>query len=461
MLEINNLKSKIMKKNYKFSLHHINILINVIVFGFIANQSIALERYRFINESCISNPLLDTFPTYSISTYNIAIPIDTIGYDYDPFHEICGNKVLYIIDGMVAPNSEGWLIDDNGGSLNCESVNSPTAKLCKLLKTYKQGEIDSVIALYKSSDYSVINNMLSNPQTRLKYQGIIDSITGMNLKFGLQIQGGFLAMVNLSFLDNSQMLNPFFFIEENNQWKLSTMVDTFAMTSNIAVYLSQYNSASMIVSNDIDNDGVININDNCPCTANPNQKDTDGDGLGDVCDNCPIIANHSQTDIDQDGIGDVCDNCPKDFNPLQSDIDNDHIGDSCDNCPTAFNPNQSDIDGDYIGDACDQDLDNDGLPNNLDDDIDGDGILNTADNCPYYPNPNQLDSDNDGVGDACDNCSLTSNPNQIDTDGDGMGDNCDPDMDNDGIPNVIDNCPRFYNPNQLDVNCNGIGDACE
>ena len=35
---------------------------------------------------------------------------------------------------------------------------------------------------------------------------------------------------------------------------------------------------------DGDNDGVTDINDNCPTVANANQSDRDGDGLGDLCD---------------------------------------------------------------------------------------------------------------------------------------------------------------------------------
>ena len=43
---------------------------------------------------------------------------------------------------------------------------------------------------------------------------------------------------------------------------------------------------------DTDGDGVIDASDNCPLTANANQRDTDGDGLGSLCD----------ADLDNDGV---------------------------------------------------------------------------------------------------------------------------------------------------------------
>ncbi len=45
---------------------------------------------------------------------------------------------------------------------------------------------------------------------------------------------------------------------------------------------------------DVDNDGIINVRDNCPFVANDDQADADGDGVGDVCDD----ANNGQGQAD-------------------------------------------------------------------------------------------------------------------------------------------------------------------
>jgi photosystem II stability/assembly factor-like uncharacterized protein len=54
-----------------------------------------------------------------------------------------------------------------------------------------------------------------------------------------------------------------------------------------------------------------------------NTADDDGDGIPNVTDNCPDTANADQADADNDGIGDVCDN----------DGDNDGVTDDNDLCP--------------------------------------------------------------------------------------------------------------------------------
>ena len=114
---------------------------------------------------------------------------------------------------------------------------------------------------------------------------------------------------------------------------------------------------------DIDGDGVMNADDNCPYDSNTDQADSDGDSFGDACDKCP-------------GFDDL------------DDIDGDQVSDGCDNCPLDSNAGQEDTDGDGEGDICDEDIDNDGL-------------VNSEDDCPFLANPGQEDSDGDGVGDLC------------------------------------------------------------
>ena len=98
------------------------------------------------------------------------------------------------------------------------------------------------------------------------------------------------------------------------------------------------------------------IIDDFSVTGIDDDDDDDNDGVLDVDDNCPVTSNADQTDTDLDGFGDACD----------TDDDNDLILDSVDNCSLIANPNQEDFDLDGIGDLCDPDRDGDGVPNEQD-----------------------------------------------------------------------------------------------
>ena len=137
-----------------------------------------------------------------------------------------------------------------------------------------------------------------------------------------------------------------------------------------------------------------------------------------------------------------------------TDSDNDDVIDALDNCPNDANMDQANLDGDSAGDVCDNDIDNDGIANNLD--------------SAEFNNKLCRDSD----ADMCDDCSigvdgfgplLDADPNNDGLDTDGQGD-CnlgDLDDDNDSILDTLDNCPLQQNPLQQDRNANGIGDACD
>jgi concanavalin A-like lectin/glucanase superfamily protein/thrombospondin type 3 repeat protein len=213
---------------------------------------------------------------------------------------------------------------------------------------------------------------------------------------------------------------------------------------------------------DTDGDSVSDFCDNCPVTANTDQKDADGDGTGDSCDacpgdplndgdmdgicgdtdNCPSAANPAQMDTDGDGVGNACDACPFD---APDDPDHDGVCSSEDNCPLIPNGGQADTDGDQVGDACD----NCRFAYNLtQQDTDHDAVGNSCDNCLLFPNPTQADLDRDQRGDVCDNCPAAANGFQDDTDADSVGDVC-------------DNCVLMPNPDQADVNADFVGDVCD
>jgi hypothetical protein len=176
---------------------------------------------------------------------------------------------------------------------------------------------------------------------------------------------------------------------------------------------------------------VLSIGYGSVCVTYDFEPDTDGDGIVDGDDNCPNTQNPDQADLDNDGIGNACD----------PDDDGDGVNDNVDNCQFTPNSNQANNDGDALGDVCDPDDDND-------------GVADGTDNCQFTPNPSQANNDGDALGDVCDpdddndgvldgpdNCDFVANPSQQDTDHDGLGNACDPDDDNDGVPDGSDACP--------------------
>jgi len=103
----------------------------------------------------------------------------------------------------------------------------------------------------------------------------------------------------------------------------------------------------LVPSDDLDLDGVLNMNDNCLHTANPAQTDTDGDGQGDACDG----------DDDGDGLTDDFE-VANGLDPLVADMDGDGLSDYEEVCfdgdCTTYRPGLTDTD------ATNPDTDGDG-----------------------------------------------------------------------------------------------------
>ncbi|TXG35065.1 T9SS type B sorting domain-containing protein [Seonamhaeicola maritimus] len=122
---------------------------------------------------------------------------------------------------------------------------------------------------------------------------------------------------------------------------------------------------------DTDNDGILDVDDNCVDTANADQADTDSDTVGDVCDNCPDDANTDQADADADTVGDICDACPGFDDTVDNDSDGFPEGCDCDDTNAGINDDATDIPDNNIDEDCDgtdlktwyQDADSDGYGN--------------------------------------------------------------------------------------------------
>lgn len=404
-----------------------------------------------------------SFPEYNCTNYKVLLNIkhtEGIAFAEDIAHHFCDSLFAYSLYGMP-PVVDDYVVKTNGGNNSMLIQDNPFAVICRLLNYYQLNDWDDIPNLFRPSDSALVRTKMAQqfiPEIRSQ-MSLLDSI----IVFNSYMYADNFHVFNTKhhYSDGSDFYHTYILTNENGNWYLTTLSDTTSLSFNIMIHLKYRSAFSMLSDDDIDGDGVINTNDNCPCSYNPGQEDTDNDGVGDACDNCSHSYNPLQEDFDGDGVGDRCDNCRYVSNPDQTDTDHDGVGDVCDNCSQIYNPYQLDMDGDSIGNECDPDIDNDSILNELDTDMDGDGIDNDVDNCPMTYNPGQGDIDGDGIGDICDNCPEVSNPDQSDIDGDGIGDACDNDIDDDGIPNEEDNCPTTFNPGQEDMDCDGVGDACD
>jgi hypothetical protein len=119
-------------------------------------------------------------------------------------------------------------------------------------------------------------------------------------------------------------------------------------------------------------------------SPDPAPLDSDNDGLLEVDDNCPEAANPNQADLDEDGVGDVCDN----------DVDGDGDLNTADNCSIIANADQIDTNQEGFGNRCDPDYDNNGAVNAVDFSRFRNAYLKAVGDPAYEA---AIDADSDGV----------------------------------------------------------------
>ena len=147
---------------------------------------------------------------------------------------------------------------------------------------------------------------------------------------------------------------------------------------------------------DSDGDGILDINDNCPITANPDQTNADGDSAGAACDcddtpstgaSCTTGCSTFYADNDGDGFGDPSVSVTTCVAPNNFVANNQDFNDNDD---TLF-PNAPEL--------CDgKDNNNNGQIDEGTDD-DNDGVCNEDDICPN--GDDNLDTNNNNIPDDC------------------------------------------------------------
>ena len=155
-----------------------------------------------------------------------------------------------------------------------------------------------------SSNFSV-NEPLINIETETKLLKIDQGQSG-SFKVNYKVYGGYDEETTFSISGlPSDILADF---NPSNSFKISSdgnieITLTVGENTPSKIYPLEITSTSLtqtkttgielqILSNDIDNDGIKNVDDNCPETANPNQTDSDNDGVGDMCDSTPFGQNN-------------------------------------------------------------------------------------------------------------------------------------------------------------------------
>jgi hypothetical protein len=216
------------------------------------------------------------------------------GWDNSKTLEVAVGSPYYIFH-LLAPRSlDNFLCDDG--------VEFKGAKYC-FPKGHSVLIIGYIESIDSDADYWIIKNSHAGSRTGIRDHEVFYLVQTAGTSGDLDDPG--CTKINL-YLNG--IGSPFTFLTGLDFYRFSEDID------DADDLLDRANSNYKF--NDKDNDGVIDIWDNCPRKSNANQADTDGDFVGDACDKCPDTYDQHQdksdlavyeNDLDQDEDPFLCD----------------------------------------------------------------------------------------------------------------------------------------------------------
>jgi hypothetical protein len=276
----------------------------------------------------LNNELNIAFPSLFLRETHLYVP-DSIG---DLSCESCVHTPgcpfnYHIIKAMYPDVNSEWILTCKSARKNRRLKSHPLYPVSKIYKAFRKGSIRKMIRQYNKDSRSYMKEVFAAEHTKENIREVFGPVDHLTVPIIIEYDSGyFIITANKEY----NLIYPFYAKKiKKKRILLSTAIDSTGLFGDMIVLGYNYQIPDLILENDYDNDAILNLNDNCPCQFNTEQKDDDEDHVGNSCDNCKDVANTGQDDYDNDGVGDACDNCPEQKNYDQKDTDGDGIGDKC------------------------------------------------------------------------------------------------------------------------------------